>query len=392
MTKLETCPVCDAPKLVALAGFSFSISSDSEASSVAIQNLQCRSCGSVVNQGGTREDTSRFYTETYALLNDSVNAQFNYTSSSKAVGRDLNDEMLDFIDEKVGIPTTGCLLEVGAGKGLFMRSFQNKYPGWELAAVEPSANARSVFRRILPNVNIHEGTLENSPYLNDKFNLVVSVGVVEHVPQPTEFVKQLLDLISDGDHLFLSVPNFENNPSDLIVYDHLTRFSPSTFRYMIERAGGKIVNSFIDNSRVPMWAVIKKRTDTSSPRKPDIKTEEEIAKASVVWLEYALSCYKSLGLEVRRNPRKIGIYGTGVLGLAAISSGLLPADSVTCFVDDNIHIQGSQRLGKPIVSLAQMKELGVTDVIFSANPCYLKTMEAKIAQTDEKIQSWSIRP
>ena len=78
--------------------------------------------------------------------------------------------------------------------------------------VEPSKNAKKFFQKVMPHISIFEGIFQQSPYLNGNFELITANGVLEHVPHPVEFLKEIRNSISEDGHVFIGVPNFENNP------------------------------------------------------------------------------------------------------------------------------------------------------------------------------------
>ena len=78
-----------------------------------------------------------------------------------------------------------AILEIGCGKGVLLGKFLKNHPGWSAYAVEPSLNATEYFKKILPEVAIHEGPFETAPFRDRKFDLVAVSGVLEHVPRPS---------------------------------------------------------------------------------------------------------------------------------------------------------------------------------------------------------------
>lgn len=95
------------------------------------------------------------------------------------------------------------ILDVGAGTGDFLKVCENG--GWEITGVEPSEKAR-IFAK---NKNIH--LLENlSKIENKQFDVITLWHVLEHIPNLTEYIKQLKLLLKPNGVLIIAVPNYKS--------------------------------------------------------------------------------------------------------------------------------------------------------------------------------------
>lgn len=152
----------------------------------------------------------------------------------------------------------GRIFEVGAGEGAFssyLRPLSER-----LTLLEPAA----VYFKTLKEhygadekVHLFHGLLEDFTY-KDSYDLVVSCGVLEHVLQPQDFLRQIQSYISPGGALFLTVPNAEafhrklglhmgviREIHELTEQDHrvghFRYYNFDTLRGEIEAAGYKVV-------------------------------------------------------------------------------------------------------------------------------------------------------
>ncbi|XRE43236.1 SAM-dependent methyltransferase BT3209 [Tenacibaculum discolor] len=95
------------------------------------------------------------------------------------------------------------ILDVGAGTGDFLKVCENG--GWEITGVEPSEKAR-IFAK---NKNIH--LLEDlSKIENKQFDVITLWHVLEHIPNLTEYIKQLKLLLKPNGVLIIAVPNYQS--------------------------------------------------------------------------------------------------------------------------------------------------------------------------------------
>ena len=376
MKKLNTCPVCEFSDISLILDFSQSVTSDSHLVFSPVHNRFCKVCGFIFNASGVRGQEESFYSDKYNLLVDAPDAEFMYESNRGRSG--INDEMVDFIKEHLNLPQRGHLLEIGSGKGVFLTRFHRAFPKWQIAAVEPSANARSYLSERLEGIEVHEGTFETSPFRNQKYDFVVSIGVLEHIAEPLPFLGALARTLSPDGAAMIAVPNFEYNPCDLLTFDHLNRFTPTSLCRTLALAGleTKMVHS---GNRIPMWAIAHPSVDAenTTPSFEEMEREWVLATSCARWVKEALAVYNEIGRTISGPERRLGIYGAGILALVATELTAFSVSQITCLFDDNPLLSGGSRLERTILPLAEWEEQGVTDLTFSANPCYLPRMIEK---------------
>ncbi len=387
--RMHYCPVCESRSLLWLDEFAVSISSDSRSGCGPVHNAVCGECGVVFNASGPRFNLSEFYSEHYQLLSESTLAEFVYKVEKAGAAKGINDRMIDTVFDGIQPGRGGRMLEVGCGKGLFLRKFKDRFPDWEVCAIEPSKNAQSFLARLVPEARAEFCSFEESSFAKEQFDLVVSIGVLEHVPDPVAFCRSLRQCLKPGGACFVSVPNFEENPSDLITFDHLTRFTPRTLRAVMARAG-LMVQSVHATKIVPMWAIAVS-AEPRAPIPPKDQKGEGVAHAASQWMRGVFATYDRIA-EASPEIGSVALYGTGIVGLAAPDNSKLLANRLACFVEDNVHLHGAERLGRPVVSLENLRENGtVIQLSFSANPCYLQQMEDRArAVLGGKVKIWQL--
>ncbi|MDE1205489.1 class I SAM-dependent methyltransferase [Tenacibaculum larymnensis] len=133
------------------------------------------------------------------------------------------------------------ILDVGAGTGDFLKVCQNG--GWKITGVEPSEKAR-VFAK---NKNIH--LLEDlSKIENKQFDVITLWHVLEHIPNLTEYIKQLKLLLKPNGILIIAVPNYQSFDAKhykefWAAYDvprHLWHFSKTSISKIFSLVGMEV--------------------------------------------------------------------------------------------------------------------------------------------------------
>lgn len=135
------------------------------------------------------------------------------------------------------------VLEVGSGSGAFLATVR-PYVG-DVVGIEPDVGSRTWVTEEL-GIRVLSDLAELTPD-DAGFDLVVLSHVLEHVPDPVGFLRQLRPLLGAGGHLLVELPNVDD--ALVAVYAvpaylefsyqkaHLFYFSEATLRRALEAAG-----------------------------------------------------------------------------------------------------------------------------------------------------------
>jgi 2-polyprenyl-3-methyl-5-hydroxy-6-metoxy-1,4-benzoquinol methylase len=97
------------------------------------------------------------------------------------------------------------ILEVGVGEGYFLQSAK-KDNFTNLVGVELNPRAAGRARQL--GFTVHELPLKHLSEVNpERFDVICSFQVLEHVPDPREFLEGMIGMLRPGGRLILSVPN-----------------------------------------------------------------------------------------------------------------------------------------------------------------------------------------
>jgi ubiquinone/menaquinone biosynthesis C-methylase UbiE len=172
------------------------------------------------------------------------------------------------------LPRKGWMLDVGCGNGAMLKSANKVLPGWELAAYDVSEHCKKEIEA-LPGVARFETSLDD--FSSNQFDLIVLWHVLEHVPQPTELLTRLRSLLKPEGHLLIQVPDLDQNPFDLGVFDHVSHFSKLSLETLLGLTGFRVGidgNEWIPNcltlcSRKAERNEIRSTTVSGEPSKTD---------------------------------------------------------------------------------------------------------------------------
>lgn len=201
----------------------------------------------------------------------------------------------------------GRLLDVGCGSGRFLAKMRNF--GWEVTGVEPDPKAVEVARKVL-DIEVCQGTLEDTEFTQDSFDALTMSHVIEHVADPLVLLKECKRVLKPGGRLVLVTPNVESLGAwafnqAWLHWDpprHLFLFSPRTLTRCVESAGLRILTLRTSALEAPsMWTQSRHlRRDGLIPGGRPIEPGLAMRLVALAFggLEHLAGVFRPLGEEV----------------------------------------------------------------------------------------------
>ena len=138
--------------------------------------------------------------------------------------------------------TPGKLLDIGCATGTFLGHMQPH--GFECVGIEPGANAAEYGRKAY-GLEIITGTLEDSNFPANHFDMITLWDVLEHVEDPRKTLQEVARILKPNGTLILSLPN--PTAIDAAIFGpywvgwerprHLTLYSPQLLQALLEETG-----------------------------------------------------------------------------------------------------------------------------------------------------------
>lgn len=138
------------------------------------------------------------------------------------------------------------ILDVGCGPGLFLKC--GKERGWDTLGIEPSTQAAEKARSFGIETVEDFLTPETAKTLG-QFDAVHTSLVLEHIPDPTEFLELIFSITKPGGMICLTAPNEYNpfqhalrevdgyKPWFIVPSHHLNYFTPESLGNLVEKTG-----------------------------------------------------------------------------------------------------------------------------------------------------------
>jgi 2-polyprenyl-3-methyl-5-hydroxy-6-metoxy-1,4-benzoquinol methylase len=373
------CPVTGETDTEFIASYNPCITSDNRLVNATVENWLSNVSGLVFNAKGARGTERAFYEEEYDFSSESAESELMIFEDDRALS--MYDNVVDLIEQSAQLPVDGRILDVGCGKGLLLKRFVGRHSGWRPYGIEQSRNALRLLAENLPGVQVFEGLLQDEPFGGERFELITANGVLEHVPDPLAFLVSCRALLGAGGRLYIGVPNFATNPTDLFTFDHLTRFTPATARALFGLAGFSVRAEWVLPTRVPMWFLLER----SEPRPlPDRAHLVQDSKGHVTtaqrFIKESFAAYDQCVVDASAVGGKIALYGLGAIGLLGTVYTTMTASRINCLVDDNPHFWGTRKEGLEIVAPTELASRGITHIAIAANPCNVTQIRQRLSR------------
>ncbi|UAK24491.1 class I SAM-dependent methyltransferase [Sphingomonas nostoxanthinifaciens] len=131
-------------------------------------------------------------------------------------------------------PGPMAILEVGAGTGSNIAMLQHF---GTVDAIEPDDHARA-FAEARTGLTLKGGYLPNVPLEDGRYDLIVLLDVLEHIPDDLGALEALRPKLAPGGRLFLAVPAMPSLWSGHdVAHHHQRRYTAKALRAVVRKAG-----------------------------------------------------------------------------------------------------------------------------------------------------------
>lgn len=237
---INTCPLCGGTHLAKKM-----TCTDFYASGEQFDLLQCENCGFQFTQGFPVEKEIGKYYETPDYISHSDTKKGMMNELYHLVRSRMLQKKAQLINNITG-KTSGKILDIGTGTGYFSHTMQQK--GWQVEAIEKSAQARSFAKKNF-NLDIKDDSGLND-FSSGSFDVITLWHVMEHLEHLNETWERLHELLKDDGCLVIAVPNCSSYDAQKYkefwaAYDvprHLWHFTPDSIKKFGEKHNFTLVN------------------------------------------------------------------------------------------------------------------------------------------------------
>ncbi len=168
-------------------------------------------------------------------LGSSLSTPLGEGSFSQYIARDI----ISAIEKSLGQKSIAecSFLEVGCGQG-YLLYLLKQMGAKSCKGIEPDPRCREGSEKY--DIEIIHGFFD-SGLVNEEFDVVFSYGVLEHIENPLEFLRELKKCTKEGGLVFSAVPNCEKGLElgdfSLMAHEHYNYFTPRSLTGVYKKAG-----------------------------------------------------------------------------------------------------------------------------------------------------------
>jgi ubiquinone/menaquinone biosynthesis C-methylase UbiE len=151
-------------------------------------------------------DTDRSFAEWNETMVERYDID-RYYAESKGLVRWIERQRLAALIRLADVQPRDRLLEVGCGAGHVLQQF----PQTRRTGIDLSANMlRRARARLNHTVSLLRGSADRLPCASGAFDVVLCTEVLEHVPDPSAVIGELMRVAAPGARVVVSIPNERN--------------------------------------------------------------------------------------------------------------------------------------------------------------------------------------
>lgn len=266
-----------------------------------------------------------------------------------------------------------CVVEIGCGKGGFLRALARHNPAIAAIGFDPSyvgppvdADGRVRFER-----RFYDRTCRDL-----KADTVVCRHVIEHIPDPAAFLRDVRDAIGDTSAtVFFETPCVEWILANTVIwdvfYEHCSYFTRDSLTTAFQRAGFDVQSVRHTFGGQYLW--LEARV-TAQPMPADLKPGRipMLAREFAVF-EAAQVDVLRRRLELLAHEGPVALWGAAAKGVTLANLVDANRSLITCIVDVNPNKQGGclPGTGHPIIAPEALGAWNVRTAVIT-NPNYLE--------------------
>jgi SAM-dependent methyltransferase len=355
------CDLCgsDKSQVVVKKHAKSSILSDNKKVAVNLNKVECRNCGLVRDAHKfSAHWLNNLYRSDY-MLNKRA-GEYHFITSHGLVPR--SQAFFDWIWQylkKHRLETINQVVEVGTGAGHLLRRLNKLFPNADCFGTELSDVARQL--ALNNGARVIAGGIDHVE--ESEIDLIIAVGVLEHVPRPTRFLESIRERLAESGLLVLIQPSQDVLSSDIYFSDHLHHFATEHLARYAKKVGfteleREVGHPLMPNFSLHIWRSSNTTNDFSS-------WSSTRCRDSINYYETLFQQVNHLLEDVRADEsRKLAVFGLNERFALLDAYSQLGNAVIECGLSD---IEPYVDVSFPVVKAERLNEFQVTDVLVCVN-------------------------
>ncbi|MHB1167120.1 MAG: class I SAM-dependent methyltransferase [Carboxydocellales bacterium] len=197
--------------------------------------VKCKRCSLIyINPRPSINELHSYYPDEYDPYNTSESKFLKYIT--RFIAKQDTKHFKKYLNKEAKI------LEIGCASGDYLVHLRD-FGGWDAYGIELSSYAVDKAKKEY-QLNIQEGTLFDTSFENNEFDLVIMRHVLEHIPNINETLQEIKRILKPKGKIMIIVPNVDTIETKVFGsywwYDiprHFYNFSPKTVGHIMKKNG-----------------------------------------------------------------------------------------------------------------------------------------------------------
>ncbi len=377
MQKTDGCPICGGRDISPLNHYGpRCLVGDYHITTGYVENVWCGRCGVGWNQLQMSEAELAAFYAGYTKKTGSAEEDDLLFSTPTAEAETLTSSQAAFLAEHVEA-RAGRVLDIGCGKGAFLRALKARLPQWQCAGVEPSREEAALARQD-GAIEVYEGMFGTVALEPGSFDLVSIMHVLEHVRRPAETLDQIRSVLKPGGLLFIEVPNTSdlNMFYDLLLFEHLYHFTPETLAWLLARQGFDVV-AHQRSTSYGAQRVIARKTEAAAATWPELTIAHGFDSWRKLWA--AMTGLAEEGARQAHAGKRVGIFGAGMTAATWLVHTALGDAPIVGLFDESPWKVGRTLFDRSIHPLSHIRAHDVELVLLATMPGSQQLVRQKVS-------------
>jgi SAM-dependent methyltransferase len=282
------------------------------------------------------------------------------------------------------------VLDVGCGQGWAMDAMLSKFENINICGIEPSKHNSAISQK--KGYQVFKGKIEDLN-INNKYDLIYSNNVIQHVNDPKKFVLNIKKLLNKEGAIIITCPDSSKPQIELLFSDHNYSFLPAN---LVELGNDLNFNTLLwspsaENPSLPP-AQLLLLTDNGNyagkVMQENINYTHHIKLISTMKSEYLNSLKNLRNFLMENISGNLHVYNFGASFWTSVLSAYCPDywDKVqACLVDRKNN--ANEFMGKKILELKDIENIENSIIVLGTNPATHEFLINKL-KNDKKIVRW----
>jgi SAM-dependent methyltransferase len=353
------CDLCNstAHEVVACLESKRGMTSDSRIVYRQLKKIRCTNCG-LMRDGlaFSCEDLTEHYGTSYQLNTTGSGEEHLFFAPTGPIPR--SQVIHDWIVQ-IKPHISGRVLEVGCGQGSVLGRLAATYPESSFSGMDLSEQA--AVRAQQKGLAVSVG---GSSDISGRYDTIIAFGVLEHVPSPTGFLRDLREHLSDEGELIVGQPMQDVSSYDLFFVDHLHHFTTKHIQALGQKVGLEQIRVLPGSALQSNFSLHRFRKSQSAQPSPNPERAQSIQSVT----EY-LEAFRRVDAFLNEH-HSIAVFGTGEVFSLLYAYTNLPQAEIICGFDDNRDRRENNRWPFPVILPEEAPVASISDVLLSVNPRY----------------------